>query len=282
MNYKYWVLQYVPDVARGEFTNIGVLCGRDGADWAVRFGERSIRSVGRSSDRARDLRPWITWFSRRVEHIAMLDGGEDPLSTGWLDRLQRRQSSSIRIAGPMPIDTRSAFEGVELLLPVLVEDRATPRRRSLTRRTMRVEVRDVLTQGLNLTLGETLFERPRAAVGKQRGGFDFLQRLDGSEALANVWAFNVTDLELLERELQASNYFLTRVRDSGAQILNGPSTRFEVPNDVPIEVIIDRPALPNDPGRRLEIFEAAQEAWSLNRVAVRDFKDFRSSVALLS
>jgi hypothetical protein len=37
MLYNYWVVRYVPNVARGEFTNIGLVVGADGADWTTRF-----------------------------------------------------------------------------------------------------------------------------------------------------------------------------------------------------------------------------------------------------
>jgi len=115
VNYQYWVIRFVPDPARGEFTNIGLVCGKDGADWAVAFDTRHLRNHGGFSPDLRELSAWRTNFE------GMFDCGvESAVSSHWIEHLRARQANLVQFAEPMPIGVDSASDGVSLLMPRLV------------------------------------------------------------------------------------------------------------------------------------------------------------------
>lgn len=129
---------------------------------------------------------------------------------------------------------------------------------------------------------EAVAGRLRASVGRQSGKFD-LMRTGESVVLTDVWAFNVLDLDNLEQQLQAANYFMTRVREDGVVVAAGRSQRIELGADVPVEVVYD-PLREDRRGsvRRVEVFEAAREAWERLDMAVRPLDRYLTETALLA
>ncbi|MBF4568523.1 DUF3037 domain-containing protein [Plantibacter sp. VKM Ac-2880] len=276
MNYHYWIIRFVPNVARGEFSNIGILSGRDGGDWAVGFDPRFTRSHGALSSDLRELSSWIRWFQKRVSShaTASLDGDLPAISSGWIGHVASRQANTVQFSSPAPIESESARDAVNLLFPHLVERESARRRRTLDRRALRADVRDLFTHELGYRVGSDLFVQPRASIGKQRGAFDLLRTSLGGDRLTNVWAFNVATLENLERDIQSWNFLVSRLRSDGATVSRHDAAAIHVAADVPIEVAYDAPTSTREAAWRSDIFEAAREAWSLNDVAVLPFDDY--------
>lgn len=284
MNYQYWIIRFVPNVARGEFTNIGIVCGADGGDWFASIDTRFIRNRGSYSSDLRELSGWTRWFRR-----AIADHGQSSIdglrvSGGWIEHLRARQANAVQFSEPLPIAVESARAGVEMLFPHLVERPAIRTNQGLSRARLRADVRDTLVYEAGYTIGRDLITQPPAIVGKQRNSFDLLraERTDGSFALTNVWAFNVKTLEVLDRDVQAWNYFVSRFRADGGQVGSEKHVRL-VPGDAAIEVVLDEPdpAL-RDHQRRTDIFEAAREAWALSDVVVRNVDQFHRAAAELT
>lgn len=282
MSYQYWIIRFVPNVARGEFTNIGLVCGRDGDDWAVRFDPRYVRNHGNLSSDLRELSNWTNWFRRTVEQHSSVKFGEQSVSVGWIAHLRSRQANSVQFSGPAPIEVESARAGVELLFPHLVEREPTRRQRGLTRQSLRTNVRDTLVFEGGLTLDHDLFVQPKVRIGKQRGTFDLLRSDNRANALTNVWAFNVASLDVLDREIQSSNYLVSRLRADGADLQLGTSPTVRLSADALIDVVYDPPTSDREWQWRSDIFEAAQEAWQLNHITPRTLDDFHRRNAVLA
>lgn len=283
MEYQYWIIRFVPNVARGEFTNIGIVCGKDDGDWAVGFDTRFVKNHGGLSSDLNELSSWERWFRRTVDSHTNtpLTSSHQGVSSGWIQHLRSRQANSVQFSEPAPIQVGSAREGVDLLFPHLVERTGARRARSLNRRSLRADLRDVLVHELDFQLGRNLFVLPRATIGKQRGAFDVARREDAAQRLTNVWAFNVRTLEPLEREIQSWNFLVSRLRHDGAELQLNDSRTIAVASDVPVEVVYDPPnTLSNAADRqwRTDIFEAALEAWSLNHVSVSTLDEFHARV----
>jgi hypothetical protein len=281
--YSYWVVRFVPDVARGEFSNVGLVAGADGLDWAVSFDSRFIKNHGHYSSDLRELRAWIEWFQRSVSTESESELARPNVSSGWIEHLRARQANSIQFSPASVIEAESARAAVDLLFPHLVERDEVRRRSSLTRSRMRTAVRDTLVHELGYSVGENLLPRPRVSIGRQRGAFDFAVWGDArwsepGQHLQNVWAFNVISLDALETEIQSWNYLVGRLRADGGH-LEAQGASVAVDSATPIEAIIDapNPSRP-DSDHRAELFEAATEAWELNGVRVTTLDDFMAGV----
>lgn len=283
VSYQYWIIRFVPNVARGEFTNIGIVCGLDGADWAVEFDLKSVRSHGRLASDLRELSRWARWFSRTVDGTLNPSREQHELSSGWLEHLRYRQANSVQFSEPSLIDVPSASEGVQLLFPHLVERLHIQRPRGLTRRKLRADVRDALSFGLNLAIGRDLFLSPKIEIGKQRGSFDFLAFDESGERVTNVWAFNIATLDVLEREIQSWNYLVDRLRKDGASLSFGSrsssTSTVRLASDSPIDVVYD-PPMSGKEAERFAVFEAALEAWGLSDVSARTLDSFLEDMAV--
>ncbi|QIM19568.1 DUF3037 domain-containing protein [Leucobacter coleopterorum] len=283
LSYQYWIIRYVPDIARGEFTNIGLLCGRDGGDWAVQFDTEAVRSRGELGPNLRELAPWMVWFERRITRQSQpqlqLELNEQTVSSGWISHLHTRQANSVQFSEARPVDVPSAAEGVKLLFPHLVARETVTRSHTLTRASMRAKVRHALELTFNLTLNRDLFIQPRVVIGKQRSTVDFLRRDNNEDTITNVWAFNSAKVELLEQQVQATNYSLTRLRDTGAEIRFSDGKSVAIQADIPVSVIYDPPTSQRELQWRTDVFDAALEAWHLNGISVQSLEEFRSASA---
>ncbi|HEY5222886.1 MAG TPA: DUF3037 domain-containing protein [Microbacteriaceae bacterium] len=272
MTYQYWVIRYVPNLARGEFLNIGIVCGHDGGDWASRFELNSSTVHGLTARDLNETRAWVSWFQRTIDaHLAvMMDDDGSPINSGWIEHLRQRQASSIQFSVPAPIEATSAQAAVDLLYPHIVERPITRRSRSITRKAIRGELRDNLIYQADYVLGQNLFVQPTVRVGRQRFVFD-IARTDrtANTRLTQAWAFNVATLDMLERDIQSWNYLVTRLRQDGGRIAGT-----QLASDLPIEVAFDQPATGTNVEWRADIFAAAQEAWELNEVVAKPFTEF--------
>lgn len=261
--YLYWLVRYVPDVARGERVNIAVIVGRDGGDWAIRSAP-NLRRASRLGGDAQAVRPWLESLERSVRDyeqppLALFASrGREVVSRGWLSLLSHRFNNILQLSRPAPVEAVSAEDAASFLYSVLV---ATPDSapRSKTRTRLVQHLGDLYLRTGSLELGESLLRRPRALVGKQRGRFDFAVIDDHVDQLSHAFAFDVKDTDSLEQELQSWNFVVTRLRDSGAVVSSGAETRSAEP-DVPVSVAFQEPPVNADPRTR-DVFDAALEAW---------------------
>ncbi|WP_460798995.1 DUF3037 domain-containing protein [Microbacterium sp. GXF0217] len=269
--YNYWLVRYVPDVARGERVNVGVIVGRDRGDWAIR-SVPNLRRASRLGGDAHVLRPWLESLEQAVRDyeqppLAFFAATRpETVSRSWLELLSHRFNNILQLSAPAPVEASSANEGADFLYQALVAmpDRAP---RSKTRTRLVQHLSDLYVRTGSLELGESLFRRPRAIIGKQRGRFDFAVVDDHVDQLSHAFAFDVKDTDLLEQELQSWNFVVTRIRDSGAMVSAGIENR-RADADVPVSVAFQEPPAGAD-SRALDVFDAAIEAWrSLDVTAV--------------
>lgn len=278
MSYQYWVIRYVPNIARGEFTNIGIVAGVDGGDWAARFELRGVKIAGELRSDLRELHTWGRWFQSRIESHSNPGFGGVEIDTSWLEHLRERQANSVQLSEATPIVASSAAKALDLLFPLLVE-REIPRRarRALTRVSMRSELRDAYLFERDFTNGRDLFVHPTARVGRQRGSFDLGRDETQAVVLTNAWAFNVATLDDLERDAQSWNYLMTRFRADGAEVNFDGQTRF-LAGDEAVEVVYDPPTNERDASWRSDIYEAALEAWALNGIVATDYQSYLAQI----
>ncbi|MCM3501095.1 DUF3037 domain-containing protein [Microbacterium sp. P26] len=262
--YHYWLVRYVPDIARGERVNIAVIVGRDSGDWAIRSAP-NLKRASRLGGDAQALRPWLESLERSVrdyEHppLALFAAvNPETVSRAWLSLLSHRFNNILQLSDPVPVDGPSAEEAAEFLYSALV---ATPdaRPRSKTRTRLVQNLNDLYLRTGSLALGESLLRRPRAIVGKQRGRFDFAVVDHRVDQLSHAFAFDVKDTELLEQELQSWNFVMTRLRDDGARLLAGQESHL-AQADVPVSVVFQEPPSGAD-SRARDVFDAALDAWA--------------------
>lgn len=261
--YLYWLVRYVPDVARGEQVNVAVITGRDGGDWAIRAAP-NLRRASRLGGDAQVVRPWLDSLVRSIQDFEQpplsLFASVHPenVSRAWLSLLSHRFNNVLQLSEPAPVEASSAEDAARFLFDILV---AAPEvnPRSKTRTRLVQSLSDLYVRTGSLELGESLLRRPRALMGRQRGRFDFAVVDDKVDQLSHAFAFDVKDSDSLEQELQSWNFVVSRLRDSGGVVTAGSEQRRALAN-VPVSVVFQEPQASADT-RTQDIFEAALEAW---------------------
>lgn len=278
MDYQYWIIRYVPNLAREEFVNVGIVCGNDNADWCVRFdlhdGDRRVKHG------LAGLQSWSRWFERRL--AGLRPGGllDEVSPSAWLEQQRIRQQSAVRLSPPRSIVAESADEAIELLFPLMVERESTRRQPSLTRSEMRRQIVDTLVNEANYEPRVTLFERPKVHVGEQSGHFDVARWLHGQGVLTTTWTFNLQNLDQTEAALRSSHWLTHCVRDGGAIVRLSQKESRSIDSDSIFEAVYDPPRSGRGDKARMSVFATARDGWERNGVVALELEEFleRASV----
>ena len=275
MTYHYWTVRWVPDVARGEFVNIGVLVGADD-DWAFRGVTNLQRatSLGGDAGRATSI---LKALEGRVQR-SMLPAGEawggEPLSHSEIERMRSHQSNAVQLAAPRLLHARTATEGLEIIYPLMVEEH--PRRtRDTTRRKL---IRD-LQQDLDLHLGQrvTTMRGSRARADGQRGSFDLLIEHGEQMHLAHAWSFANNHIDQVATNHQSWAWFVRMFRKDGAQLYPRAGATRVIDKDTPLSIVHDRPRS----AEQREVFNSAEAAWRELGVTAFDREEIPEAVTAI-
>jgi|GEM_PF-1479157 len=273
--YFYWLVRYVPDAVRGERVNVGVVVGRDGADWAMRR-VTNLHRASRLGGNASAIRPWLD----RVERV-IADYREPPLfadadverlgsrvGVPWMEGLSSRLNNTVQVGEAVPFLARSAESGARLLYRTLVQE-PPPVSRSHTRMSIVSDMNELFVRVANLEDGNNLLRRPVTQVGKQRGRFDFAVLGSRREQLSQAFAFDVRDMRVLEQELQSWNFIVSCIRNDGGKIARGgEGDGVSLDPSVAITAVYDRAPGVTATAERRDVFEAAREAWGALEVTM--------------
>lgn len=268
MSYEYWVVRYLPDAVRGEFTNVGVIAG-GGSDWAV----RRVSDLNRSSRLGGHLGETKAFF-RRIELSidselsqleSLLDGRDRGIGRGTIEDLRSRMRNVVQLSAPRPILAGTAEEAAELAYELMVEDRprVTHQRAGTVARQKLVEAFRADAQLSDHVRTQSLLQ-----VGRQEAPIDMAIEDGVVRQLNHVWDFSLKSLDQLDLKVQAWSFLIGQVRAGDVQLVPRNSGRnlvqgLMVPTDVVINAVFTRP-LTEIAHDHLDI---AKDAWARLDVA---------------
>src|SRR6266511_5505150 len=126
MGYHYSLLRFVPDPARGEFVNLGILAGDDEAeDWELRLIQNLRRAKAIDDKGALGLA--LSFASDLEEHIVAIEqlpgtAGTTPISVDFVGQLSDEMQNVVQLSPPAPVDAESAETALDMLFSELVVD----------------------------------------------------------------------------------------------------------------------------------------------------------------
>ncbi|MFI8565687.1 DUF3037 domain-containing protein [Rhodococcus sp. NPDC078407] len=249
MRYSYWILRYLPDAGRGEFVNIGLLVGRDGADWAARTVESFDRAsrLGGSLDSAKSWAHSIeSLAAREVEALSGLVLSEHTVHD-WVGF----HNNVVQLSAPLPVVAESAEAAIDLLYPRLVLEHE-----KAARSTSHYAALAKLEAAYNRIRPDlALTRKVKVRAGKQTLDFDFALSGPRVEEVSRVWAFDLKETTPLVDRVLAWGFKMHELRSSGGEV-RGPN-RLEVARDVPVKVLY----VPPRNADQIASFEVALDAW---------------------
>ena len=179
MPYRYSMLRFVPDPARGEFVNIGAIAGDDEAgDWEFRQIQ-NLRRAKSIDDNMHARLPqalaFIAEIENRIDALDQLQGlGPEPMSGALLRLWAAEMRNVIQLSPPTPILAESAAAALDLVFSELVVDEAAKHYSFQKKSTAVARTRQAYRE--NSVPNEAVSERSSIVAGPYDGQFDFTVR----------------------------------------------------------------------------------------------------------
>ena len=226
MRYVYSVARFVPDPARDEAINIGIIAGADeSGDWA-------LRAVGNYS-RARRLdgRKLLPGVREQLDRIeAMLDPYTDvqvPLfpvvhpetvDEAWLTRLSADSANVLQFTHPLPVVAESAEDAIDLLWNELIVDPTAKQFRFAKKsRAVSAFAHALRANGVP---DDHVIRRTIVRSEPFHAPMDFAIHNGRVSQLTNCWSFQLPDKESLMEEITSWAWTVRDLRRNGGSVAN--------------------------------------------------------------
>lgn len=237
MKYLYSVMKFVPDAARAEFVNVGVLaCSESGTECKVKL-VRTRRRASHLADSKVIEAFWSYLQSFRLEVDTAIAAGEEGAFTDkWLHSLWEESGNLLQFSEPAPITADRLDSALAVVAEeFLIDSTRAKRTRGPTRATAQARVRRAYSS-LGLELGRDFVEHPLVSGSNHKEIFDFAVANGRAVQLTQTWNFSVRDLPGLTEAVKAWAWTVRDVRETGGRAELGRRV-FDVPNDVDVQAV---------------------------------------------
>lgn len=258
MSYWYSTLRFVPDPARAEAVNLGVVAGDDDSgDWDVRLvsGLRRAKAI----DNEGRLSAAMAFIASLEEQVT---GEECGLETEDLERLSQEMRNVVQLTRPAPIVAESASAALDVLFQELIVEPSGPAKAAKKWEAMRSTVDAYENHNV-----------PRSAVarkapvhsGPYTATFDFAVHNGSAVQLVQCWSFQLLGQYELADQVKSWAWVARALRaDGGNVVTNGDLRGLSVDEDVEIAAVY----LPPREGTQSQAFDEAQAAFSAAEVSL--------------
>lgn len=263
MSFQFSLIRFVPDVARGEFVNIGAIAGSEAAgEWELRLIGNLTRA--KALDDRGVLAKAFEWAAGLEDHLIAVDqlpGADqaEPMTFALLQRQSVDMQNIVQVSTPAPIAAESAEEALDLIFEHQVLDVA--RRSFPFAKKNRAQGAARRAYADNDVPAAAIRERARVRSGVYDGGFDFAIHNGRTVQLAQCWSFQLPNQTDLAEQVKAWSWLVHELRNDGGELVIGDASV-----EVPAELEIFAVAIPPLEGRTSPAYVEAQEAFRENNV----------------
>ena len=242
MAYHYSVMRFVPDSARGEFVNLGILAGSDEAqDWSFRMLSNPIRVKG-IDDRGA-LPGAFAFVDHILASIEAIDGtaasGVDPMSLALLGQMQGEMQNIVQFTVPSPVVAGSSEDALDMLCADLLVDPAQ-RRYRFKKKTWAATVMREAYRNVELP-AEAVTERVEVVSGPYREQFDFVVHNGHVIQMVQCWSFQLPNQADLADRVKAWAWTVHELNRRGGHVLIGDHEQEIAPGQQPIGAVYVEP-----------------------------------------
>ena len=260
MSYHYSLLQFVPDPARGEFVNLGILVGDDEAqDWELRLIQNFRRANAIDDKGALGI---ALGFAATLEnHIAVaveqLPGMANvtPISLEWVAQLSDEMQNVVQLSPPTPVVAESAETALDMLFGELVVDPASQQFRFPTKKRAQASTRQAYRDHAIPRTAVT--EKAPISAGPYDGIFDFAVANGRVVQLVQCWSFQLPNQIELAEQVKAWAWVVHELRQQDG-LLRLDERELVVPRD---EIEIATVYIPPEEGQNAPAFDEALAAF---------------------
>ncbi len=276
--YIYSVLRFVPNVASGEFVNIGAVAGCDVlSDWAVRTVSSHTRA------KKLDDRHLLAKVFEHIGTIEDLCGSSDGTDTDdgdaavilmnetMLQKVRSDWQNMVQLSEPTPIVADSADGALDAVFAQQIIDPGRKGRPYRTRKQAVAAVWDAY-EAANLV---GILRSPSVRPPRHPVNFDFAVANGKALQLVQTWSFEIPSASDLARDVRSWGWGVQELKDKGAMMTTEEESgkKVLVPANVDIQVVYI-PPMTGGPGERAwEEAQAVFEEISLKPVDLSNVKN---------
>lgn len=284
--YTAWILRFVPNSARGEFINMGVLVGRDGGDWALRHVETLERATCLSTFRpeASELLSPVTGLADTVNGLRPADEPFSELveraSVAGVRRIKSGLHNALQLSNEMPAIGDTADDVAQLLYQHLVLE-GPARERASARDRMRARLQEAVQDAVGARGAVKTRQKVVVSDIELDQRFDMtLQRTHGAHSpvmLAHCFSFQGAQ-NPLKTQVQSWSFFVTQLRSRGAVLMTGEGVArqsLRVDPEIPIRVLHDKPVGES----QTDLLRGLSKAWRDNNVEAYETDEIEGIVS---
>jgi hypothetical protein len=268
MRYEFSVIRFVPDAARGEFVNVGLIVGSEQRDECeVRLAESRRRALNLTGREIVD--PLWSYLNDFRNGIRQRSGEwqDFHFSAIWLSRLWSSDRSSLQASPPAPVSADGIKEATESLArQLLPEAKAIRRSRGPTKSTVVAALREAYRES-GVERGLNYLEKPLVEGPNHSEVFDFAVVNGRAVQLTQTWNFRQRDLGAVTEAVKAWAWTIQEIRQDGATGRLGRKV-FDVPRNVDVEAVYVAPTSKEGKAALHQAVHAFQEVEA--RVLERD------------
>jgi len=262
MSYRFSVIRFVPDPARGEFVNLGAIVGDEEAqDWDMRVisnyrRAKAIDPRGVLPDALSFVASLDEWVSS--DEQLQLQGPEAP-TVERLALLAQESRNIVQFTPPAPVVASSSEEALDLLFDNLILDPTSRQFRFEKKHRAQRSTRQAYRA--HDVPPEAIKERAQIASGAFDETFDFVVHNGRAVQLVQCWSFQLPDQDELADQIKAWSWVVHELRKQGGE-LRTEAGSIEVPDQTEIAAVC---ILPQE-GQASPAYEEGLAAFRENEV----------------
>jgi len=217
VTYRFSLLRFVPDPARGEFINIGAIAGDDsGVDWSLRLVSNLARA-NRLDDKGTlgAALAFAATIEARIEALDQLPGFGEPISLQWLETTSAEMQNIVQLSEPTPVVATSAEDALDLVFEELIVDPAARRFRFFKKYRAVSQLRAAYTE-VEIP-DEAVDKSVRVTTSRYSDSFDFGIHNGRLVQLAKCWSFQLPGQDALAEEVKAWAWVVEHLKELGGE-----------------------------------------------------------------
>ena len=210
MKFVYSTAQYLPDIARGECVNIGIIVGsEESSEWDVLTLSNPKRAENFGDpDTFEDVMSYIDVLKDQLDAYREKDNAEqgyfrevfehavEPCED-WLTNLSTLDRSILRFTPPAPMRADSLNDAIQYVSDLKLVESPRREQNKMSRRRVRGKLRAAYEDS-ELDSGD-LYERVILSTAAHRGTFDFAVANGSVLQLAHSWSFTASPRDLAQQ-----------------------------------------------------------------------------------
>src|SRR5919109_286625 len=219
MTYRYSIIRFVPDPARAEAVNLGLLAGdEETGDWDLRVVSNFKRA--RAIDTIGALPVALAFIGQLEEYVDDMSlDGVTTFTTSALDRLSIDMRNIVQLTPPAPVTAKSAEQAIDVLFDELLVDPAARRFRFAKKNVAVGSTRRAYREAR--LPPEAVAERVLMHAGPYEQPFDFVVHNGEVVQLVQCWSFQLPNQDDLAQQVKAWAWAVREIREGKEPATDG-------------------------------------------------------------